>query len=35
MRERTQFDGQFGGEWGYPVLKLVEGLALPLHYRAL
>jgi hypothetical protein len=35
MRERTQFAGQFGGEWGYLVLKLVEGLPLPLHYRCI
>ncbi len=35
MRERTQFAGQFGGEWGCPVLKLVEGLPPPLHYCGL
>ena len=35
MHERTQFFAPFEGEWGDPVLKLVEGLPLPLHYRAL
>ena len=35
MHELTQFKAHFGGEWGYLVLKLVEGLPVPLHYRAL
>ena len=34
MNKRTQFSASFEGESGDPVLKLVEGLAIPLHYQS-